>query len=168
MTRRSFDTALAKGEIGEKIVQSLMERKGWVVYRPETEGAHHFDMLCIKDKRHAVAFDVKAKARMNKWPATGVNQRHFEEYQRFSEKHKMPFWIVFVDEFQREIYGNTISELERPRTIGSVDYPWVLPSRTPIRLWPLAAMKSISPLDGAMARKLMELNQRGYEYEVNA
>lgn len=163
MTRPSFETALAKGEIGEQIVKLLMESVGWVVYRPVTEGAHHFDMLCIKDKRTAVAFDVKAKARMNNLPATGIDQRHFDEYARFSNRHQMPFWLVFVDEMERRVYGNEIAELEKERNVGGLKYPRHIRGGK-IRIWPLEAMRHIANLDEAQAESLIALSQRNYGY----
>ncbi len=167
MTRPSFDTALKKGAAGEVIVKGLFERKGWVVYRPETEGPHQFDILAIKDKVSAVAVDVKTKSRMNWYPATGVNQSHFEEYSRFSKKHLMPFWIIFVDEKQKTIYGNTISELEKPRCVDRRNYPFimVLKCGTQIRLWPLEAMETIATIDNNTATILTNLSQRSYGYE---
>jgi hypothetical protein len=68
MTRRNFDISLRKGALGESIIRSIMEDKGWVVYQPVTEGAHCFDIMAIRDKKTAIAVDVKAKARMNKFP----------------------------------------------------------------------------------------------------
>ncbi len=166
MTQRSFEVALKKGEVGEQVVRDHLERRGWVVYKPFTPGAHCFDILCIKDKKQAIAMDVKAKSRMNKYPATGINQSHFEEYKFFSEKHLMPFWIVFVDEMQRTVYGNCISELEKPRTVAGVEYPFVLKtSGKPVRLWPLEAMKPIASLDKTTALALSAFNQRNYEYK---
>ena len=166
MTHRNFETAMQKGEVGERIVQALLERKGWIVYRPETSGAHCFDMLCIKDKRIATAFDVKAKSRMNKFPATGVNQKHFEEYKRFSDRHLMEFWIVFVDEGQRTIYGNSLQRLEIERVVDGKSYPWVMPVSGGIRLWPLEAMRHIARLDDDSVRDLTRFNQRSHEYSV--
>ena len=164
-TQKSFEVALQKGKIGEDIVRALLERKGWVVYQPETEGAHCFDMLSIKDKKYAIAIDVKAKAPLNKWPATGINERHFQEYLHFSQKHKMPFWVIFVDEQQGLIYGNTIEELEKPRTVEGMDYPILMNWQTPIRIWPLAAMKTIARLREHEMENLAQMNQRQYNYK---
>jgi hypothetical protein len=170
MTQRNFDLARRKGGVGESVVRGVLEAKGWVVYQPVTEGAHQFDMLCIKDKRSAAAFDIKAKARMNKFPCTGVDQRHFEEYKSFAEKHNMPFWLVFVDESMRSIYGNTIAELETPRSEGGIDYPWAMKTKGGkfLRLWPLSAMKVIADLSVADADALKALSQRSYDYGVHA
>ena len=166
MTRKSFELAMAKGDAGEAIVRQKLEGKGWVVYQPVTEGAHHFDMLGIYQKRTAVAFDVKATARMNKFPCTGVNQKHFDEYQQFSQRHAMPFWIVFVDEGMRQIYGNTIEELEKPIAVNGINYPWNFTPKfgAPLRLWALASMKVIADLDAESAEVLKSLSQRNHEY----
>ncbi len=167
MIRPSFDIAMKKGAVGEDIVKRLFERKGWVVYSPETEGAHQFDILAIKDKASAIAVDVKTKASMKFYPATGINQRHFEEYLRFSEKHLMPFWLVFVDEGLKKIYGNTLSELEKPRQVEGRVYPLVITCNggVKVRLWPLDAMEDIAALDDCAATALTSLSQRSYEYE---
>lgn len=160
-----FKQALRKGSVGEQIVRAHLEGKGWVVYQPITEGAHHFDMLSIKDKKSAIALDVKTKARLNKYPATGINQKHFEEYLRFSKKHCMPFWIVFVDEMLGEVYGNTLGELEKPRTVEGNNYPLIKCWGPPIRIWPLEAMKNIARLEDCDKSELTNLSQRNYEYE---
>ena len=168
MTQPDFDVAKKKGALGETVVRRILEENGWVVYQPMTNGPHQFDMMCIKNKRSAVAFDIKAKARMNKFPCTGVNQKHFDEYKRFSERHLMPFWIVFVDEGMRSIYGNTIEELEKPRIEGGISYPWTPNWKAALRLWPLSAMRTIADISEKEAVELNGLSQRSYEYEVRA
>lgn len=169
MTRPNFEIALAKGELGEVIVRRHLEKRGWIVYKPYTDGAHAFDILAIFQKRNAIAMDVKAKSRMNKFPATGINQKHFKEYQFFSEKYRMPFWLVFVDESQQTIYGNSLTELELHRLVSGVQYPFLMKSSSgEIRLWPLEAMKHIANLDADSANGLTNLSQRNYGFEVAA
>lgn len=168
MTRPSFETALKKGEAGEMLIKAHLENNGWTVYRPVTDGAHCFDMLSIKGKKTAIAIDVKAKARMNKWPATGIDQRHFDEYQHFSQKHSMPFWVIFVDEALKKIYGNCIEELEKCRCVDGVNYPWVMPTSggKKIRVWPLEAMKVIASISDFDATVLQGFNQRNHSFNV--
>lgn len=170
MTSRNFETALKKGEIGEQIVRKILEEKGWIVYKPVTDGAHCFDMLTIKDKRRAIAIDVKAKSRRNKYPDTGINQKHFEEYLSFSQKHNMPFWLFFVDEMLGKIYGNHLAELEKPRVVDNRMYPyeWRTQSGEKIRLWPLEAMRDIAFIKDSEVKKLIDYSQRSYKYEVEA
>ena len=169
MISRSFSIALKKGAVGERIVRGLLEKNGWVVYQPITNGAHCFDMLSIKDKKKAIAIDVKAKARMNKWPATGVNERHFLEYKAFSETHNMPFWIFFVDELLGKIYGNELKELEVPIEVEGEMYPKTIqwPGNSPaIRYWSLASMKLLADISEEEMKELSSYNQRSHGYNL--
>lgn len=169
MIHKSFSISLEKGSIGEEIIKTMLESKGWIVYQPSTEGAHAFDMLSIKDKKQCIAIDVKAKSRMNKYPATGINQKHFENYAYFSKNHNMPFWLFFVDEMQKEIYGNELQTLEEKRIADGIEYPKLLntANNQQIRLYPLDAMKHIADLSDADVQKLKHLSQRSYEYKPN-
>lgn len=168
MTRPSFEIALKKGAVGEQIVRCHLEKRGWVVYQPQTIGAHCFDILAIINKQKAIALDVKAKSRLNKYPATGINQKHFEEYKNFSEKHLMPFWVIFVDEMQKTVYGNCLEELEIERVIEGIKYPFQMSAAgATVRIWPLQAMKHIANIDGKSAENLISFNQRNYKYEAS-
>ena len=81
---KSFEIALKKGDIGEKIIQEYLENKGWIVYRPFTKNkSHYFDMLCTFEKEKVLAIDVKTKARFNKWEAQGINVKSYNEYINF-------------------------------------------------------------------------------------
>jgi len=167
MMSKSFEICLKKGALAEQIIKERLEEKGWVVYQPVTDGAHCFDMLCIKNKKQVIAVDVKSKARMNKYPATGIDYRHFLEYKTFSENHLIEFWVIFVDEFMRKIYGNTIAELEKQRVEDGVVYPFMVETKNSekVRIWPLSAMIQIADIDQKQSENLMCLNQRSYGYE---
>jgi hypothetical protein len=165
MMQVSFETALKKGYLGEEIIKRYLENKGWVIYQPTTKGAHAFDMLSIKDKRTAIAIDVKAKSKLTFIDATGIDQRHFETYLKFSLKHNMPFWIIFVDEFLMEIYGNCLSELEKPYVKDGKKYPNHI-SNGKIRIWHLDTMKRISTITKDEAKQLKNYNQRNEKYNL--
>lgn len=163
MTQINFKKALKKGAIGEEIIKDFLESKGWSVYQPFANKAHAFDMLAIKDKKNAIALDIKAKSRLDFIEATGVNTKHFETYKLFSEKHKMPFWIIFVDELQKTIYGNTIENLEKPVKTSTRNYPSTI-SNGNIRIWSLLSMKHISDLNEEQCNNLKSFNQRNSKY----
>jgi hypothetical protein len=167
MTQKSFETKLAKGKLGEDIVRGLLERKGWIVYCPFTGGAHAFDMLATYQKEKAIALDVKAKSRMNKYPATGINVRHYEQYKRFSEKHSMPFWIVFVDEQTNEIYGETLQNLDVECIVEGIKYPFVLTTKygQDIRLWAIEKMHKFGSIPETASAELKKHNTRNYDYK---
>ena len=161
--RKNFDLALAKGEYGERIVRRILEAKGFVVYKPNTPGAHAFDALAIKDKQRCIALDVKAKARRNKYPDTGISVSHYRTYKAFSELHNMPFWIVFVDEMAGDIYGNTLEMLDREVTSNGISYPFEFQGKT--RYWPLISMRLLHKLSEQEMLDLQNLSQRSHDYD---
>lgn len=164
--RKNFKIALAKGEYGEQIIKSILERKGFVVYRPATEGAHAFDVMAIKDKQRCIAMDVKAKSRRNNYADTGINMKHYKIYEAFQKTHNMPFWVVFVDEYLMQIYGNTLDNLNMPVVVGGKKYPlhWKAKNGEETIYWPLVNMREIHSLDEAQALHLRSMNQRNHEY----
>jgi hypothetical protein len=164
-TRANFDTAKAKGEFGERIVRRWLEGRGFVVYKPETEGAHAFDALAIKDKERCIALDVKAKARRNLYKDTGISERHYQTYAKFSQRHKMPFWVVFVDEMQGTIYGNSLGALNEAKVVDGVTYPL---NYNGTRFWPLQNMVPIHELSYQEQEELARLSQRNYAYAPGA
>lgn len=163
-TPRNFNTALEKGEYGEQIVRSILEKKGFIVYKPNTEGAHAFDILAIKDKSKCIAMDVKAKARRNKYADTGIDLRHYNVYKRFADKHAMDFWLIFVDEMLGSIYGNTLEKLNEPKKVAGIEYPY--DSNNSIRYWPISSMIVIHQLNQKERADLACLSQRSYNYDL--
>jgi hypothetical protein len=164
MTQKSFNTALKKGAIGESIVKKMLEGFGWCVFQPVTEGAHSFDMLCIKNKKQAFALDVKSKQRLKYYNATGVDQRHFDVYMSFSKKHNMPFYLAFIDELTGEVYGNTLAKLETEYFDGKYNYPLTIKNGQ-IRIWSIDSMNKLGNIEQEEKKMLLELNQRNAKYD---
>jgi len=165
MIQRNFNVSLEKGEYGERIVRRILEARGYVVYKPSTEGAHAFDILAIKDKSKCIVMDVKAKARRNAYPDTGISLTHHATYHAFSVTHLMPFWVVFVDEMTGQIYGNTLDELNKTRYVGGNKYPMDYAGKT--RYWPLEAMIVLYSLTADDMEALRNLSQRNHEYKFS-
>lgn len=160
-------TSVKKGNAGEKIVRRFLEKKGFIVYQPVTEDAHAFDMLAIKNKEIVIIGEVKTKALMNKWSATGFNDRNFKEYKRIYEKYKIPIFIFFVDEHKKEIYGNWLMEcLEEPQIKDGVEFPKIINTRngSKIRLYHYEKMKHIAYLEDNDVRELIKHTRRSYSY----
>lgn len=164
-------TAVQKGNLGEDLVQSLLEYKNYIVYRPITEKAHLFDMLAMSDKeqrnpRHFIA-EVKTKPYMFKYKATGVNYRNFVEYWDYYNKTNTRIFLFFVDEIREEIYGNYLDVLEKPSTVKGVSYPFNLECKGGriIRLYSLENMVILAKLKAETAAQLKELSRRNYEYK---
>lgn len=163
MANWSDKIQVQKGDYGERIVRNYLESKGWIVYEPETEGPHAFDKLCIKDKKHIVIAEVKTKARMNKWNATGFNIKSYNEYLFIQNKYGIDVFIFFVDEYVKSIYGNKLSILEKPYTAKDGVYPMKLRN---IIVFSLETMKTISEISEKDSLYLKEHSSRNYEYAI--
>jgi hypothetical protein len=150
-----------KGNIGECLVLDYLKKNGFVIYKPVTNSAHGFDNLATKNKRVAIIVEIKTKARMNKYEATGFDYKHYEEYKFISKKHNLPIFIFFVDEHLKKIYGNWLTILE-----NKVDgFPLKI-CNGKIILFSLKNMKDIQRLSNDQCEELKRHNSRKYEYSV--
>jgi len=158
-----------KGNLGERIVKGYLENKGWIVYGTETSGKHPFDKLCVKDKKSIIVAEIKTKARMNNYPATGFNEEHYLEYQYIYKKYKIEIFIFFVDEKMKQIYGNKLSELEQKYTDSKSKEVYPLKIRMYdgkyVILFPLKKMKKIKNLSNEEVEELKLLSTRNYDYD---
>ena len=150
-----------KGNIGEELVREYLESKGYIVYEPKTNGAHGFDKLAILNKKQAIIAECKTKARRNKYPDTGIQIRHYEEYKYISDKHNLPVFIFFIDEMLGQIYGNKLEELVKPNKVGDKQYP---SKENGIIYFPLANMKVVCGIAEKDAELLKDKSTRNYEY----
>lgn len=152
--QKSFETALKKGEIGEQIVREYLERKGWVVYFPFTKNkAHYFDMLATMEKEKVIAIDVKTKARLNKWPAQGINKKAYQEYKTFTEKVNVPFFLIFVDDKSGDVHAGELVKMNG--AFFPTEY---------IIAWPLSEMKYLFNIGKEKVKELSKYDQRKYVY----
>lgn len=154
-----------KGNWAEQIVVSFLEKKGYVVYRPITEKAHGFDTLAVKNKKQAIVVEVKAKAKRNYYPDTGINIKHYDEYKYISKRHNLPIFIFFVDEMLKQIYGNILSELEKDSLVltesKTISYPL---TQNGIIYFPLKHMVVIHKLKEQDVEHLRNHSTRNYDY----
>lgn len=152
-----------KGDYGEMLVRKYLESSGWIVYEPKTEGPHAFDKLCVKDKKHIIISEVKTKARMNKWNATGFNIRSYEEYNLIIDKYGIDIFVFFVDEMLKQIYGNKLTLLRKEYIAADGVYPMKINN---IIVFSLECMKTITKLNDNDIDYLINHSSRNYEYEV--
>ena len=152
----NFNTALKKGELGEKIIREKLEEEGWIVYFPFTKDKpHYFDMLATKEKEKVIAIDVKTKARLNITPAQGIDKKQYDQYIRFAKSMNVPFWIVFVDEMTGDVHTAELMKLENPISIRGGK----------IIAWRTDDMKKIMELTDSQKELLQSYNQRNYEFQ---
>lgn len=156
-----------KGKFGEDIIHQYLRDKGFVVYTPNSGCAHGFDNLAVRNKREVIIAECKTKARRNKYPDTGINIKHMDEYLFIQEKHKIPVFIFFIDEGMWKIYGNFLSLLMQETSIEwngrLIDYPW---KQYGIVYFPLNNMREIGKLNLGQVTYLREQSCRNYSYEI--
>lgn len=159
MTQKNFDIALNKGAYAEKLVQDFLEDKGYICYYPQTKNkAHIFDILATRNKDEIIAIDVKAKTMLNKYPMTGIDFKHYIEYKNIADMCKIPFYLVFVDENAKLVYGQELNQLGEPDMMMAMQK---------IVLWEVSKMATWFELNNEQCLNLKHLSQRNYEYMLN-
>lgn len=143
-----------------------LEKLGYIVYEPKTEGAHAFDKLCVsRDKKVLFIAEVKTKPHRLKYPDTGIDIRHYHEYLHIQEKYGVDVLLFFVDEYKKQIYTNKLRTLDKERTIRhdgrDLAYPF---EQGGIRYYPLEAMKKVCDLNDEQASEIEGLSSRNYDY----
>lgn len=158
-------TEVKKGNIGEDIVKSVLENKGYIIYKCITDGAHAFDFLAIKDKKVFLIAEVKSKARFNKFDATGIDERSYNEYVFIYENVGIDVILFFVDEHPKEerIYCQRLSVLMAAKTVKNITYPNKNISKGKI-VFSLSDMVSVCKLNELQLAELRKHSTRNYEY----
>jgi len=101
-----------KGNIGESYVKLFLEKMGFIVYAPITEGSHKIDFFAHHgDKKNVISIEAKAKKRMAIYEETGFNYNAYLHYLEIQKKHNIPTYIYFIDEFEECIYGQWLEKL---------------------------------------------------------
>lgn len=152
--------SVKKGNIGEEIAKEYLESKGYIIYKPVTDGAHAFDNLAIKDKTTLVVVEVKTKPRRKYYNDTGINVKHYKDYKDISEKHNLKVFIFFVDEYQGSVYGNELKNLVKPVN-DKKNYPLI---EKGIIYFHLSNMHTISKLTRQQIDKIKEHTNSNYKY----
>jgi Holliday junction resolvase-like predicted endonuclease len=152
---RSFEIALKKGELGEKIVKEYLESLGWIVYMPFTKNkAHAFDILATREKKEVIALDVKTKAKFNNWDAQGINRKSYEEYRNFKRMMEIQFFLYFVCDKSGDVYCFEIGK--EMKSFSPTPY---------IIAWYLSDMDFLFNIGEENIKLLSQFDQRSYEFK---
>ena len=157
-------TEVKKGNIGEAIVRRLLEKWRWIVYAPETDGAHAFDRLCVRDKKEMMIVEIKTKARMTYYNGTGFNTSALQTYKDIQERHGLKVLILFVDEHTATVYGNYLDDISLPVKEGKYKYPLEVGKTT---VFHLKNMRTVAKLQQEEIKAIKEYTRRNYSYERN-
>lgn len=156
-----------KGNVGERLVRQLLERDGWVVYGPETQGPHAFDRLAVKNKETIAIIEVKTKAKLTYYNATGFNTKHFMEYLKIKEKYGVEVFVYFVDEELGKIYGAPLSVLSQPM-VGKDNKQYPMELRSGQTVFSMELMQEVRRLTAEEIAEIKSLTFRNSAYQPPA
>jgi hypothetical protein len=158
--------SVKKGNIGESLVDAYLKRRGYIPYKPDADRAHPFDRLCATpDKRTVFIAECKSKPARKFFPDTGIDRRHFDDYQLLADKYRLDVFLFFVDEDARQIYGGLLSRLSQIREVKHNGKTLIYPiQRNGIVYFPLCAMTSICPISADSAGELKKHSTRNVAY----
>lgn len=94
------------GDYGEDIIIKYLEdeRRGWIIYKTETNKSHPIDYIGFNKDDDMFFFEVKTKPRRFCCEDTGINLHSFERYKKLIEKSNREVYIYFIDEFEECVY----------------------------------------------------------------
>lgn len=154
-----------KGDIGEELVEKFLMKQGYALYDSiYKNSAHPCDRMAYSFKTHIITLlDVKTKPRRTYYPDTGINLNHFHVYNNLNKSN--PFYLFFVDELSKEIYGNYLSVLAEERYITHnnkvLKYPLI---QNNIIYFPLVAMKFVCKIDANTINSIKKHSTRNNDY----
>jgi len=147
-----------KGAIGERIVNEILSKQGYIVYRPITPGSHKIDFFAHKpdsDKK-VIAVEAKAKKRMAKYQMTGFNYSSYLHYKEIQEEYNMDTYVYFIDDYEGYVYGAWLSDLGEPNNI---------PGRTgDVVVWELKKMQLFRKLTIEEIKEIEQYTKDIYDY----
>lgn len=149
------------GDYGEKLVTDFLRERNCVFYRPDVESSspHLCDGFITKNFKLLTAADIKTKPRRKKFPDTGIDYRHYIRYKQITEENNINFYLFFVDDVCKAIYGNYLRVLDNPCISNGIAYPIEELTKygNIIRYYPLSVMQVIRKLTNDEISELKRL-----------
>jgi len=134
-----------KGTAGERIVQRILQNKGYKAFAPTTDASYPVDFIVMKQHANAVNFiglvDAKTYPRCHSYTRTGIDKKDFDTYVGLLKF--LPVTIVFVDGFEQVAYALPLA-LEHTNATFSHGRAWFeLASMTPLCKLSAADLRAI-------------------------
>jgi len=144
------------GNHGETYLSEFAASVGCRAYKPAMDGSNPVDSLtaCKNKKTHkwsVASIEIKTKAKMIYYNATGVDTKDWIEYQQFP----VPVYILFVDYLKGAIYGQWTSKL----TPVEIKYN----SKEPLTFFNLNQMEEYRKLSKEEILQLKQLENSNYK-----
>lgn len=101
-----------KGRIGERIVRGLLEQWNWS-YKEAPNRSHAIDFMAINCEGDCIGVEVKTYPRRASKLDTGIDGADFTKYRQLRTNRCKDVLLIFIDQFERCIYGQWLSVLEQ-------------------------------------------------------
>ncbi len=106
-----------KGTAGERFVADYLRGRGAIPYVPDLDGPHPFDFIVMHpDSKEPFIVEVKTYPRLFSRPETGIDLADFHGYPVTAQRLGWPIYLLFVDVFERAVYGAYIHTLKPTAT----------------------------------------------------
>ena len=160
-----------KGTLGESIVIETL-KKFFPEYDILTQNikdkSHWVDLILMNKINNDIKYiEVKTKARLNKYPMTGIDYKHYQEYIKLNKKG-IDVIIFFVDDKLGDIHYLPVSkaiELENQNKIKILDFKQRNINKKTI-CWFLEDMKFITKISKDQIDKLTKLDERNHNFKI--
>jgi len=160
-----------KGTLGESIVIETLKKlfpEYDILTQNIKDKAHWVDLILMNKINNDIKYiEVKTKARLNKYPMTGIDYKHYQEYIRLNEKG-IDVIIFFVDDKLGDIHYLPVSkaiELENQNKIKILDFKQRNINKKTI-CWFLEDMKFITNISKDQIDKLTKLDERNHNFKI--
>tara|TARA_B100000459_G_C8569523_1_gene197933 strand:- start:88 stop:603 length:516 start_codon:yes stop_codon:yes gene_type:complete len=160
-----------KGTLGESIVIETLKKlfpEYDILTQNIKDKAHWVDLILMNKINNDIKYiEVKTKARLNKYPMTGIDYKHYQEYIRLNKKG-IDVIIFFVDDKLGDIHYLPVSkaiELENQNKIKILDFKQRNINKKTI-CWFLEDMKFITKISKDQIDKLTKLDERNHNFKI--
>lgn len=137
-----------KGTAGERLAIAYLNEIGVETFDPTASGPHSVDLFAICSNGRPLFIDVKTYPRRYRDESTGIDAADLHKYQRLEAETGIPVYLLFVDVFERAMYGALISDLDGNRKV----------ERTKV-YFPLSAFRVLKQLSAADLLKLAPIKE---------
>lgn len=160
MVKNISEYNFEKGDIGEKLVRRALRQKGYMLATFEPGQAHPCDNIVSKWDMQFRALDIKTYPRRSFFPDTGINYSHYEKYI----KSLNVFYLIFVDEIEKKVYGNKLEELDKQVFVNGLQYPYFDGHGDKRKVYfPLQSMEFYSNLSDDFCNELRKISTSSYK-----
>jgi len=161
-----------KGTLGEFIIIDIIKNlfpEYDILTNNIKNKAHWIDMILMNKTNNDIKYiEIKTKARLNQYPMTGIDFRHYQEYLKLNEKGNDVI-IIFLDDKIGDIHFLPISkaiELESQDKVKIFPFKQKNINKKTI-CWFLEDMKFITKISKKDINKLSKLDERNYNFKIH-